>query len=54
MIEGNDQKRAQSCMQNVQIILEQYDCELHPVTTITPAGNEFGFRVFPKPRMKEN
>ena len=53
LIEGNDKVRAQRCMQNVQVILDQHDCELHPLVTITPTGNEYGFRVFPKPRIKE-
>ena len=47
---GNDQERATRCMQNLQVILEQYDCELHPLVTLAPAGNEFGFKVIPKPR----
>ena len=53
LIEGNDKVRAQRCMQNVQVILEQHDCELHPMVTLTPMGNEYGFKVVPKPRIKE-
>ena len=52
LIEGNDKVRAQRCMQNVQVILEQHDCELHPMVTLTPMGNEYGFKVVPKPRQK--
>jgi len=51
MIEGNDRVRAEKCLQNIQVILEQYDCELHPVVTITPMGNQFGFNVTAKPRV---
>ena len=51
MIEGNDQIRAEKCLQNIQVVLEQYDCELHPVVTITPRGNQFGFNVAAKPRV---
>ncbi len=52
MIERDDKKRARRCLQNIQVILEQYDCELHPLVTLTPMGNEFGFKVIPKPRGK--
>lgn len=51
MIEGDDKIRAKRCMQNIQIILDQHDCELHPVVTITPMGNQFGFKVIAKPRI---
>jgi len=54
MIEGNDQIRAQRCLQNIQVVLEQYDCELHPTVTITPMGNQFGFKVVAKPRGASN
>ena len=55
MIEGDDKKRAHSCMQNIEVILGQYDCELHPIVTITPMGNQYGFKIVAKPRgnMKE-
>ena len=52
LIEGDDKQRAKRCMQNLQIILEQHDCELHPLVTISPMGNEFGFKVVPKSRGK--
>ena len=51
MIEGDDRVRAEKCLQNIQVVLESYDCELHPVVTITPRGNQFGFNVAAKPRV---
>jgi len=50
MIEGDDKVRAERCLQNVKVILEQYDCELHPVVTLTPRGNKFGFNIVALPR----
>jgi len=50
MIEGSDKVRAEKCLMNINIILEQYDCELHPLVTVTPRGNKFGYNIVAKPR----
>ena len=34
MIAGDDKMRAERCLQNVKMILEQYDCELHPIVIL--------------------
>jgi len=50
MIEGDDRMRAKRCLENIQAILEQWDCGLHPIVTFSPAGNEFGFKVIANER----
>ena len=52
MIEGDDKIRAQRCLQNIQVILDHYDCELHPQCTISPLGNTFAYSILPIPRQK--
>jgi hypothetical protein len=52
MIEGDDKVRAERCLQNIKVILEQYDCDIHPVVTLTPRGNSFGFNIVAQPRGK--
>lgn len=53
-IEGDDKIRTERCMQNLQVVLDQYDCDIHPEVTITPVGNRFGFRIIAKPRGNKN
>jgi len=50
MIGGNDKQRAERCLQNINQVLEMYDCELHPIVTVTPMGNNFGYNIVPKKR----
>lgn len=50
MIEGDDKIRTQKCMMAVKNALDQFDCDLHPVVTMSPAGQEWGFRIVAKPR----
>lgn len=49
-IEGDDKMRAKKCLQEIQVLLQQYGCELHPRVTQTPMGNEWGYSIVPKPR----
>lgn len=52
LFEGNDKIRAQKCLQRIQEVLAQHDCELHPTVNITPAGNQFGYTIVPTQRFQ--
>lgn len=54
LIEGDDQARAQKCLQGIRTLCDQWDCLLVPKTTII--GNKiaaFDVAVVPKPRLPE-
>ena len=51
LIEGDDKVRAEKCLQNIQAVLEQYDCDIHPTVTLTPLGIQFGYKTVAKPRV---
>ena len=54
LIEGDDNVRAQKCLQAVQEILAQFDCMLIPRVTMPILGPEdINFRVVANPRVPE-
>ena len=49
-IEGNDQIRANKCMQQINDILDQYDCAMIPEFIISGKEILSGIKIVAKPR----
>lgn len=51
MIEGNDKVREQKCLQEIQRILGQYDCEMRPEVIISGPQIMTRVTIIAKPRV---
>jgi len=49
-IEGDDKLRAQKCFQEVQRVLDLYDCVLVPELKILGGQTQHAVHITPKPR----
>ena len=47
---GDDVRRQEMCMQEIQKLLAKYDCAIVPRCTISPRGVEFMLETIAKPR----
>jgi len=50
MIEGDDKKRAEKCLQKIKNVLDQYDCVIVPVVIIEGTRIQSAMDVKAKPR----
>lgn len=53
LIEGDDGIRAQKCMQEINVLLEQYDCLLIPEFHIVGTQIATAVKIVPKPRQQK-
>ena len=49
---GDEARRAQECMQEVQKVLQKFDCVLVPRCMLSPQGAEFMIEAMPAPKQK--